>query len=61
VRRVLRLALATEGVGDPGREPAERLPLGIDEEPLALDLSRLGRLGLHHRKRADSMPAGGRL
>ena len=61
VRRVRRLALAAERVGDPGRETAERLPLGVDEEPLALDLSGLGRVRLHHRKRADSPSAGGGL
>src|SRR3954452_5900059 len=47
VRRVLRLALATEGVGDARREPAERLPAGVDDEPFALARSWCGHKGLH--------------
>src|SRR5581483_170825 len=50
VRRELRLALAAERVGDLRRETAESLPLGVDEIPLALDLSGLGAVGLHHEK-----------
>src|SRR4249919_2912301 len=51
VRRVLRLALAAERVGDLGRETAERLALVVDEIPLARDLSRLGAVGLHRKRR----------
>src|SRR5712691_11809753 len=47
VRRVHGLALATQGVCDQRRKPAERLPVGIDEIPLARDFSRLGVVRLH--------------
>jgi hypothetical protein len=36
VRGVLRLALAAQGVGDLGRQAAEGLALGVDDEPGAL-------------------------
>ena len=52
VRRVLRLALAAQRVGDLRREPAEGLPLGVDDVPVALDLSRLGGVGLHQSERS---------
>jgi hypothetical protein len=42
VRRVLRLPLAAERVGDLRGEAAQRLSLGVDEIPLARDLTRLG-------------------
>ena len=57
VRRVLRLPLAAERVGDLGRETAERLALGVDEIPLARDLSRLGAVGLHRKRRTRGPPA----
>src|SRR5687767_14879031 len=37
VRGVLRLALATQRVGDLRREPPKGLPLGVDDVPAALD------------------------
>src|SRR4029079_17465986 len=46
VRRVLRLALAAEGIGDLRGEAAERLAAGIDEQPVALG----GRGGGHERR-----------
>jgi hypothetical protein len=65
VRCVLGLALAAERVGDLGRQAAERLALGVDEIPLARDLSRLGAVGLHElcffKERGGQVPAGGRL
>src|ERR1700760_1618761 len=42
VRRVLRLPLTAERVGDLGRETTERLALGVDEIPLTRDLPWLG-------------------
>src|SRR6202000_776268 len=46
VRRVLGLELAAQGVGDAGREAAERLALGVDDVPAALDLTGLCAIGL---------------
>src|SRR4051812_4388686 len=54
VRRVLRLLLPAQGVGDLRREPAQGLPLGVDDVPVALDLSRLGGIGLHQSERRRS-------
>src|SRR3954452_1802763 len=54
VRGELRLPLAAERVGDLRREPAERLALGVDEIPLARDLSRLGAVGLHRKRRTPA-------
>jgi hypothetical protein len=51
VRGVLRLPLATKRVGDLRREAAQGLPLGVDDVPVALDLSRLGGVGLHQSER----------
>src|SRR3954447_6473812 len=42
VRRVLRLVLAAQRVGDRRRKPPERLAVGVDDVPLASDLSGLG-------------------
>src|SRR5436309_965525 len=50
MRRELRLALAAERVGDLGRETAQGLPLGVDEIPLARDLSWLGAVRLHKKR-----------
>ena len=47
VRRVGRLALAAQRVGDLGGEPAEGLALGVDEQPVALAVGRCGDVGLH--------------
>src|SRR4051794_34307920 len=49
VRRVLGLALATQRVGDLGREAAERLPGCVDDEPVALAVCWGGYEGLHGR------------
>src|SRR5215217_3354043 len=58
----LGLALAAQGVSDPGRQPAEGLTLGVDDVPLPLDLARFGAIGLHHaEKSADRASAEGRL
>src|SRR5689334_2241477 len=46
VRRVLRLSLAPQGVGDLRGQTAERLAVRIDDEPAALDLSGLRVVGL---------------
>src|SRR5262245_10012558 len=59
VGRVLRLALAAQRVGDVRREPAQGLPLGIDDVPVALDLAGLCVPGLlHDKKVADLSPPG---
>ncbi len=50
VRGVLGLALAAQGVGDLGSQPAERLALGVDDVPVALAVRRLGHVGLHRTK-----------
>ena len=42
VWRELRLALAAKRVRDPGGQTAERLTVGIDDVPLAGNLTRLG-------------------
>src|SRR5579884_1492940 len=56
VRRVLRLALAAQAVGDLRRQPSERLPVGVDEVPVALDLARFRGIGLHAEKGRTSGP-----
>src|SRR6188472_294653 len=62
VRRVDGLVLAPEGVGDLGRETAERLTLGVDDVPLACDLARLCAVCLHftERGRTSGAPAADR-
>src|SRR2546426_6848048 len=47
VRGVLGLTLAAQLVRDAGREPAERLPVGVHPVPVARDLSRFGVISLH--------------
>ena len=47
MRGVGRLALAAQGVGDLGRETAEGLALGVDDEPVALAVRGFGDVGLH--------------
>jgi len=47
VRCVLRLALSAERVRDLGRKPSERLPVGVDEVPIASDLAGFCAVGLH--------------
>ena len=42
VRRVGRLVLPPQNVCDPTRQATERLSFGVDDEPLVLDLARLG-------------------
>jgi hypothetical protein len=39
--------LATQAVSDFGGEATQHLVFGVDHEPLALNLMRLGRKGLH--------------
>ena len=46
------LALAAQRVGDLGREPAEGLALGVDEQPVALAVGGCGDVGLHGRAEA---------
>ena len=46
VRRVLRLELAAQRVGDARREAAERLAVGVDDIPAPLDLAGLCAIGL---------------
>jgi hypothetical protein len=41
VRRVDRLALAAQGIGQLGGETTEVLALGVDDEPVALAIGRL--------------------
>src|SRR5207237_7810556 len=50
VRRVLRLPLPAQCVGDLGREAAQGLPLGVHDVPVARDLSGLGVVGLHRQE-----------
>src|SRR5262249_42058014 len=59
VRRVRRLALAAEGVGDAGRQPPEGLALGVDDVPLAGNLAGLCAVGLHSEKRRRSEASAG--
>src|SRR5439155_16515955 len=59
VRRVLRLPLPAQRLCNAGRQTTEGLALGVDDEPLALDLAGLCGIGLHSRKRADEPSAGG--
>src|SRR5215204_5120888 len=56
MRRVLGLALAAQRVGDPRREAAESLALGVDEVPVASDLARFGGIRLHHGKGGARRP-----
>src|SRR5215210_37695 len=59
VRRVLRLALAAQRVGDLRSQTPERLSFGVDEIPAALDFTGLCVPGLHSgldREAADSCP-----
>src|SRR5438132_9490475 len=44
VRRVLRLALAAQRVGDTRRQTPERLPIGVDEVSLARDIALLSHM-----------------
>src|SRR5436190_7986640 len=61
VRRVGRLALAAQRVGDTRRQASEGLALGVDDVPLTGDLAWLCGVGLHRRskKRRSEAPAGG--
>src|SRR5579859_5312083 len=54
MRRELRLALAAERVGDLRRQTAQGLPLGVDEIPLTRDLSWLGAVRLHKKRRTPA-------
>jgi hypothetical protein len=45
VRRVARLVLAAQDVGDDRRDPADDEAVSVDQVPFLLDLGRLGRLG----------------
>ena len=47
VGRVLRLVLAAEDLGANGRQPAKDKVLGIDDEPLYLNIRRFGGNGFH--------------
>ena len=53
MRRVGGLALAAQHIGDLRREPAERSPFGIDDQPVALSILWCGYVGLHgtHKRR----------
>src|SRR5262249_18850691 len=57
--RELRLALAAQPVGDLRREPAQGLPLGVDDVPVALNFARFGAVGLHTEKRRTRRPPSG--
>src|SRR5581483_4797219 len=56
VRREARLSLAAQALGDHGREAAQGLPLGVDDEPVALNLARFGGIRLHAEKRRTRRP-----
>src|SRR3954469_23847071 len=58
VRRVLRLALPAEHVGNLRREAAERLARRVDDEPVALAGCWCGYEGLHGRVAARTRLAG---
>src|SRR3954470_8066691 len=47
VRGVRGLALAAQGVGNLGRQTAEGLPFGVDDEPIALAVRGFGDVGFH--------------
>ena len=57
VRRVLRLVLAAQRVGDVRRETAEGLALGVDDVPAALDLAGLCVPGLLHGRKGGEHEA----
>src|SRR5919204_1983394 len=59
VRRVGRLAFSAQRVGDPGRQAAEGLTLGVDEVPLAGDLTGFRVVGLHASKGRRKTPPPG--
>ena len=53
VRGVLGLALAPQRVRELGREPAERLALGVDDVPVALAVCGCGYVGLHSARNRE--------
>src|SRR5439155_12883690 len=56
VRRVDRLVLALEDLGDLRSEASEHDTIGIHDVPAALDVLRLGSVGLHTRRRRPKRP-----
>src|ERR1051326_3958936 len=46
-RRVRRLALAGDDLRDRGRQTAEDLAFGVDDEPLRFDVALLRKIGTH--------------
>src|SRR5689334_2878258 len=58
VRRVLRLALAAQRVGDLRRQPTQGLALGVDDVPVALAVGWRGNKGLHRAKTARTYLRG---
>ena len=61
VRRVRRLALAAQQVGELGRQAAEVLALGVDEHPVALAIGGCGDVGLHGVETPGHRPARRRI
>src|SRR6266545_4128377 len=61
VRRVFGLPLSPQRVGDARRQSPEGLTLGVDDVPVAGDLTRFGCVGLHASKRRTKTSAGARL
>src|SRR5438128_753553 len=60
VRGVHRLVLAAQHLRHVGREPAKRLPTGIDDVPAGRDLRWFGAVGfpwLRHRSSTPPRPA----
>src|SRR6516164_2835122 len=47
VRRVGRLVLAAQAHGDERSQPAQHQPLGVDQQPLLVDIGGFGGKGLH--------------
>src|SRR6185437_6973595 len=60
VRGVLRLVLAAQRVGDTRRQTPEGLALGVDELPLALDLTGFRVPGLHRESGGPKRPPTGK-
>ena len=59
VRRVLRLVLAAQRVRDRRSEAPEGLAVGVDDVPLASDLSGLGVVGLHRQRKGELVASAG--
>ena len=58
VRSEDRLVLAAQQHRHLGRQPAQHLAAGVQDEPATLDVLRLGRIGLHREDVGPGGPTG---